>query len=136
MKRSFALLLAVAAVLAAVATAQAATTTFFQGADAGRVVKPKTLFLTGDGTLDVFHVTWQSWGGALATGHGTAEYHGCKPDCAAGKQHSAAVTVKLSDPVSCSGRTYYSRVSLIQSSGAPLFKSYLHGNHWAPCRSK
>jgi hypothetical protein len=136
MKRSVALLLALAALLATAAIAQAATTVFFQGVDPGRVVKPKTLFLTGDGTLDVFHVSWQTWGVGQAIGHGTAEYHGCTPDCAAGKSHSAAVTVKLSDMVSCSGKTYYSHVTLLRSSGAKLFASYLRNNHWAPCRSK
>jgi hypothetical protein len=134
MKRSFALLLSLAAVLAATATAQAASTVYFQGADAGRVVTPKTLFLTGDGTLDVFHASWQAWGGAQAIGHGTAEYHGCTPSCAAGKPHSAAVTVKLSGRVSCSGRTYYNRVTLIKRSGGELFASYLRNNNWAPCK--
>jgi hypothetical protein len=136
MKRTFALLLALGALLAGAATAQAASTVFFQGVDPGRVVKPKTLFLTGDGTLDVFHASWQTWGGAQAIGHGTAEYHGCTPSCAAGKPHSAAVTVKLSGKVSCSGRTYYDTVTLIKGNGAELLRSYLHANHWAPCRSK
>jgi hypothetical protein len=135
MKRSLAVLIALGALLAGAAVAQAASRTFFVNVDNHRQIKPHTLFLTGDGTLDVAKATWSNWGGNRAVGVGTAQFHGCTPSCAAGKQHQARVTIRFSDRVSCHGRRFYNRVSLLnRRSGKPLFTSFLKHQNWAPCR--
>lgn len=112
----------------------------FQGAVVNsHRIKPRTLFLTVDGTLDVFDVNWSSWGSRLATGHGIAEYHGCTPSCGQGRVHRASVVVRLSEIVACDpargtpNGLYYNHVRLIERSGASLDASYLHSQQWAPC---
>ena len=133
MRRTFALLLALGALLGTAAVAQAATV-YFAGAVGGRSVRPRTVYLSGDGTLDVIKVKWRSWGTATAVGTGTAAYHGCDPSCAAGKEHRTAVTVKLSDLTACKGSRYYDKVALIGRSGKPLFASDLRLDSFKPCR--
>lgn len=105
---------------------------YFWGAIGGRVVKPKVLSLTVDGTLEVSQVRWTRWGGSIAVGTGQAEYHGCSPSCGAAPPHYAAVTVNLSRIRTCSGRSYYSKVTLFLRSGKQLNASYLKRS-WAPC---
>lgn len=117
---------------AIVAPTAAAATVFFHDADAKNVVKPKTMFLSGDGTLDVFHATWSSWGGSAADGSGMAEWHGCTPTCAAGKPHHSHVTITLSRIKTCKGKQYYSHVALELPSGKLLDKRFLKQS-WAPC---
>jgi hypothetical protein len=135
MKRSLAVLVALGALLFAATVAHAATRPVFVDVDNQKQVTPHTLFLTGDGTLDVVKVSWSTWGRGPAIGTGTAEFHGCTPNCAAGKQHTAQVAVRLSDLTSCKGRRYYGRVSLrSRRTGTPLFTSYLSHQNWAPCR--
>ena len=112
--------------------AAAAANVLFADVNGNHVVRPKTLFLTGDGTLEVQFVHWSSWGGSAATGSGKAEYHGCTPDCAQAKVHHAQVTIALSKLKTCSGKQYYSHVALTLPSGKLLDKKYLKRS-WAPC---
>jgi hypothetical protein len=112
--------------------AVAGATVFFNDVDNQRVVKPRTLLLTGDGTLEVQHVTWSSWGGATAKGSGRAEYHGCTPSCAQARVHHAQVAITLSKIRTCAGKRYYSRVRLTLPSGKLLDKQYLE-HSFAPC---
>lgn len=136
MRRSVALCLAAAALLVCATAAQAATRTWFAGALGGKRAHPRTLYLSADGTLEVIHARWHSWGGATATARGTAAYHGCTPNCAAGKEHRAAVTVKLSDRVTCHGTRYYNSVRLYsRRTGKALFRRDLRLDRWAPCRT-
>lgn len=136
MRRSITLCLTLAALLAGATAASAAASTWFSGAVAGKRIRPATLYLSADGTLDVIHARWSSWGGATASAHGTAAYHGCTPDCAAGKEHRAAVTVRLSDPVRCHGTRYYNAVRLFsRRTGRPMFARDLRLDKWAPCRA-
>jgi hypothetical protein len=135
MKRTLALLTALGALLVVAAVAHAASRPVFLDVDNQPQVTPHTLFLTGDGTLDVVKLSWSAWGPGPAIGTGTAEFHGCTPSCAAGKQHTERVTVRLSDQASCKGRRYYDRVSLRdRRTGKPRFTSYLAHQNWAPCR--
>lgn len=120
--------------IALAASAAAAGTIYFSDATGAGKVKPRTLNLTADGTLDVGHATWSSWGGAAATGSGTAYYHGCTPNCAAGKQHTAHVAIRLSGIKTCAGRSYYKSVRLTLPSGKLLDSSYLRQVSYAPCR--
>ena len=134
MRRTLALLLSLGVLLAAAAVAQAASTTYFHGASAGRTVKPKNVYLSADGTLDVYHMKWIKWG-ASAVGFGTANYHGCTPTCAAGKNHTRSVVVRLNHQVTCKGVRYFNRVQLFdRHSLKPLFVRDLSHDAWAPCR--
>jgi hypothetical protein len=115
-----------------VAPAAAAATVYFHDVDSKNVVKPKTLFLTGDGTLEVQSVSWSGWGGSDATGSGKAEYHGCTPSCAQAKVHHAQVKITLSKIKTCSGKQYYTHVALKLPSGKLLDGNFLKRS-WSPC---
>lgn len=105
---------------------------YFQGAVGGGAQRPSSLELTGDGTLAVEDVQWASWGGAEATGTGNAKYHGCTPNCATAPVHTALVSVRLFGVRVCSGRRYYSGVTLTLNSGRLLDRSFLQRS-WSPC---
>lgn len=105
---------------------------YFEGAGAGRQQKPTSLELTGDGTLFVAGVQWTAWGGSVATGSGNAEYHGCTPTCAQATLHTALVSIRLSGIRVCSGRHYYSGVTLRLNSGRLLDEQFLQRS-WSPC---
>jgi hypothetical protein len=135
MRRSITLLAAVAALLGCATAAHAASSTWFAGVGGGKKIRPATLYLSGDGTLDVIHARWSSWGGRVATAHGIAAWHGCTPNCAAGKPHRTAVIVTLLHPVSCHGTRYYNTVRLFsRRTGHPMFARALRLEKWAPCR--
>jgi hypothetical protein len=105
---------------------------FFQGAVGTPAQRPSTLQLTGDGTLSVGGVQWTTWGGSTAVGSGNASYHGCNPNCAAAPTHTALVSIHLFGPRVCSGREYYSGVTLTLNSGQLLDKKFLQRS-WSPC---
>lgn len=126
------LLVSLALGLVFAASATAAGTVYFAGAIGGRHVKPRTLELTADGTLEVLKVHWDSWGGATAGGRGRAEYHGCTPNCAAARDHHARVSIQLSRIRQCGSRSYYSHVQLILPSGKLLDRDFLRIS-WKPC---
>lgn len=128
-RRMTAAVVAVALVLATASLAQAAGVWFHGAANQGHHVRPGTLWLSGDGTLVVFHMHWSQWGGSVAVGKGSAEYHGCTPDCATAPIHHVAVTVHLSDIHTCKGQQYYDRVTLYKRRG----QLKVGFQHWAPC---
>ena len=132
MRRSVLLVSLVVGGLVFAASATAAGTVYFWGAAAGRHVKPRTLELTGDGTLEVFKVHWNSWGGSTATGRGQAEYHGCTPNCASAPDHHARVSIQLSRIRRCGSRRYYSHVRLTLRSGKLLDRDFLRIS-FKPC---
>lgn len=121
-------LLAFALMLAAAPIADAATV-WFDGAIINRHVRPSPLWLSADGTLVVLNVHWSRWGGRVAVGRGTAEYHGCAPSCGQAPAHHVSVTINLWDIVSCSGRAYYNKVTLYERRG----KLPVRFQRWAPC---
>jgi hypothetical protein len=47
----------------------------------------------------LYDMTWPTWTGTTAVGHGTEAIESCDPNCAAGGQYKVAVTVTLRDPV-------------------------------------
>jgi hypothetical protein len=108
------------------------STVYFEGVAGGRAQRPRTLQLTGDGTLEVTGAQWSSWGGSTATGSGNAEYHGCTPNCAQATVHMAFVSVRMSGVRTCSGRQYYSSVTLTLNSGKLLDESFMQRS-WSPC---
>jgi hypothetical protein len=123
---------AVTSTATATTTAPAASPVLFEGVDGGAHQRPRSLQLTGDGTLFVSGVQWSSWGGATATGSGNADYHGCTPNCATAPLNTALVSIRLSGVRVCSGRHYYSGVELRLNSGQLLDKSFLERS-WSPC---
>jgi hypothetical protein len=116
-------------------TAVAGTTVYFRGAVNGPRVEPKSLYLTADGTLYVGNLVWSKWGGRAAQGLGLAEYHGCKPNCAAAKVHRARVHVRLTGIRSCHGNRYYTHVALRKRGGGLLEAKYLNRQTWGPCHT-
>jgi len=113
-------------------SAAAAGAVYFSGAVGGRHVRPRNLYLTADGTLAVFKVRWDTWGGRRATGRGRAEYHGCTPDCASGVDHHARVSIRLSNIRRCGSRRYYTHVRLTLPSGRLLDRGFLRISY-KPC---
>jgi hypothetical protein len=118
--------------LAAVSAASATATVYFGGALAGRHIRPKSLSLSADGTLEVSKIHWTSWGGRAAVGRGEAEYHGCTPYCGTAPVHHAPVMIRLSNVRVCSGRAFYTHVRLTLASGQLLDPVFLRIS-WTPC---
>jgi hypothetical protein len=114
------------------ATPAAAGPVYFEGVVGNGDQRPSSLELTGDGTLIVSGVQWTSWGGPVAAGTGNAEYHGCTPNCAAAPVQTALVSIRLNTIRVCSGRRYYSGLTLTMSSGRLLEESYVQRS-WSPC---
>lgn len=71
-------------------------------------VKPAEISLGGDPTGTLTGITWQSWGGDVATGTGTSTYVGPNQSAAQGAQERA--TVIASDLGTCGGGTAYQQV--------------------------
>ena len=113
-------------------SATIAVPVLFQGVVDHGSDRPKTLELTGDGTLSVGQVQWNSWGGDTASGTGTASYHGCTPNCAAAPVNTASVAIRLSNIRICAGRRYYSSLTLTLPSGKLLDESFVQRS-WSPC---
>ena len=113
-------------------TAQTSAPVYFQGAVGNPAQRPGALELTADGTLSVERVQWSSWGGAQATGTGSALYHGCNPNCAQAPTHTALVSIRLSQIRVCGGRRFYSGVTLRLNSGRLLDEQFLQRS-WSPC---
>ena len=113
-------------------TSTPAQPVFFAGVVSPGKQRPRTLELTGDGTLFVGGVQWSSWGGPEALGSGNAEYHGCTPNCASAPVHMALVSIRLSNIRVCGGRRYYSGLTLTLNSGKLLENQYVQRS-WSPC---
>jgi hypothetical protein len=78
--------------------------------------------LSGDSTVLLWHMTWQTWTGAAAVGTGTEELVDCTPSCAAGKQYHVAVQVTFSQPVKVcvnGGQWFWTRASFVWPHGLP-----------------
>lgn len=128
----------VAFVSGARATAQ--TSVWFKGTAQARHVRPSTLWLSGDGTLEVYRVRWSRWGGRVAVGTGVAKYHGCLPFCFNAPRHSVTVTVRLWNVVNCleafddgpfRDQDFYNRVTLYTRHRTAI--SGPNPYNWAPC---
>ncbi len=128
---SLTIALALALALAGSAVASASQVRF-AGAIGPAQVRPGQLALSADGTLEVGGITWGAWGGRRATGSGTAEYHGCTPNCAAAPVHHVPVAITLSNVRTCKGKPYYTHVALQEPSGRLLDAGFLRIN-WNPC---
>jgi hypothetical protein len=81
--------------------------------------KPERIYLAcGDGGESVGNITWTSWGGETATGHGTYTINDCEPDCADGIFHEKPVNVTLSLIRKANAVEFYSRMTITTNSGS------------------
>ncbi len=80
---------------------------FAHGSGFGQV-RPAEIFNGGDPTGLVSKITWQSWGGATATGSGTTTYVPASEPVADGRPETA--TVVAFDLGSCHGTFMYQAV--------------------------
>lgn len=129
------------AALALLVTPASASAVRFRGATIkGPEVRPKTLALSVDGTIEAFNMHWERWGGATAVGYGSIEWHGCTPSCGADPAHNAPGSVHLSQVHYCEGveRTagegaFYSKVSVYVRRHGHLVLLYGLSTNYAPC---
>jgi hypothetical protein len=91
--------LAVVALLASVAVAQAATTYFAQGQDpADTAFRPHRLLVAGEGSFYVGKMHWSIWTNRVARGRGIGAQDDCDPSCGDGTFHRAPAKVRLWRP--------------------------------------
>lgn len=93
-------------------------------------VKPTTIILAcADDNTYVAHISWSSFGGAIASGSGQFYDNPCTPNCAASKDQVTPVSFSLSRPRRCPGGVDdYRRMSITFT--APPPKHY--GLHYSP----
>ncbi len=70
-------------------------------------VRPHKILLSEDGTLALYAIRYQSYGGAVATATGRGYTRGCNPDCAQGKVYRPKATIRLSKVTRCEGKLVY-----------------------------
>jgi hypothetical protein len=81
----------------------------------------EVVFTCGDGGVIAQHITWATWGGKLAVGHGVVLAHDCTPDCAtSNKYNSIEVVLIASDSKRCgTGDRRYTRLGYSWTAGSP-----------------
>jgi len=57
--------------------------------------EPKTLLLSGDGSVFATAITWSGWGTGTAQGTGTLKVDNCNPNCAQGTLTGYPATITL-----------------------------------------
>ena len=89
-------------------------------------VRPASLDVSADGTLD--DLRWQRWDSGGAEGTGTLTLRDCDPSCATGGKDRYPATVRLSSPRLCGRAAYFDRARVeLEGKGAPA--TYVR----APC---
>jgi hypothetical protein len=81
--------------------------------------RPHAIGLSADGTFAIIGISYQSYGGPVATATGQAYVRGCTPNCAEGKEYRRAATLRLSDQIQCRGVTIYSRLRYVLKGPLP-----------------
>jgi hypothetical protein len=89
-------------------------------------VRPSKIFNGGDPTGLVSHITWKSWGGAIATGTGTSDYVGPGQSVTTGTQEPVAVVAF--DRGTCHGRQAYRAVEWYFPSHGQRFDPHRYEN--------
>jgi hypothetical protein len=72
--------------------------------------RPHEILLAEDGTLSLYAIHYESYGGAVATATGRGYTRGCTPDCAQGKVLRPQATIRLSQVTRCQGKLIYARL--------------------------
>jgi hypothetical protein len=111
---------------ASVAAALESGTVGVVGVEGAVGVRPSTLEVSADGTLE--DVRWGRWDSRGAEGRGTLKVRDCDPTCASGGIDSHPATIRLSAPRLCGRATYFDRARL-ELDGAPDAATYVR----APC---
>src|SRR4051812_31556115 len=105
------------------ASPAATTATIYLAQDGGQrsgaAIRPKNASLTGDGTLYVNSMTWQSWTDTSALGTGTGALDDCSPSCAGGTVTHEPAQLRLDRPVTACGTRYYSRAVVTWTGTVP-----------------
>jgi hypothetical protein len=113
---------------AAVASALEAGAVGVVGVEGVVGVRPSTLEVSADGTLE--DVRWERWDAGGAEGTGTLEVRDCDPSCASGGKDAYRATITLSSPRLCGRATYFDRARVELDAGdAPAPATYVR----APC---
>ena len=89
-------------------------------------IRPPEVYNGGDPTGLVNKITWQSWGGATATGTGTSTYVAANQPVAAGTQQS--VTVVAFRLGTCGGKLMYQAVEWFFPQHGQAFSSTHYEN--------
>jgi hypothetical protein len=74
-------------------------------------VRPHKILLAEDGTLDLYAIHYESYGGPVAKASGRAYTRGCVPDCAQGKVERPRATIRFSKLTRCEGKMVYARLN-------------------------
>jgi hypothetical protein len=93
--------------------------------------RPQTIDNGGDPTGLVSAIAWHSWGGARATGSGTAEYVGRNQSVAQGKEESARIVAFHLG--TCHGKRAYNAVEWYFPNHGGHFSA---GNYVNPCTGR
>ena len=97
------------------------------------VEPPEVVFACATGQAGVGHLTWRSWGGAVAWGDGLAHTDDCSPNCAEGGIHSAPAEIYLRAPTRCGTHEQYTHAVVIAAEGVV---QPLTGAYYFPCPTK
>lgn len=73
-------------------------------------VRPHAVILAEDGTLSLYGIHYESYGGAVANATGRGYVRGCTPDCAQGKVYRPQATISFSQVMKCEGKLIYARL--------------------------
>ncbi|HET6691466.1 MAG TPA: hypothetical protein VFG74_11445 [Miltoncostaeaceae bacterium] len=113
---------------AAVARQLEAGTVGVVGVEGAIGVRPYSLEVSADGTLE--DLRWQRWDAGGAEGSGTLEVRDCDPSCASGGKDAYAATIKLSAPRLCGRETYFDQARVrLAADDVPTPTTYVR----APC---
>ena len=82
-------------------------------------VRPHRILLAEDGTLDLYAIHYESYGGSVATATGRGYTRGCVPDCAQGKVDRPRAKIRLSQVTRCEGKEVYARLEYTFSGPIP-----------------
>jgi hypothetical protein len=88
-------------------------------------VRPHALLLSGDGTLSLYGIHYEMYGGAVSKATGHAYTRGCTPDCAEGRVKRPRATIRFSDLLKCEGKLVYGQLNYVLH--GPVLKGY--GRH-------
>jgi hypothetical protein len=108
-----ALVLAVALLAVAAATASGASHTLIPDCGDSASYKPKAVIIAcGDGAFRIIKLKWSSWTKASAAGKGTAKVNTCDPNCAQANFKSYPVKLTADKPGTCpSGKRAFTRLT-------------------------
>ncbi len=113
---------------AGVASALAAGTVGVVGVEGAVGVRPGTIDVAADSTLE--DLRWDRWDATGAEGAGTLTVRDCDPNCASGGKDDYPARVRLSAPRLCDGEAYFDRARVELDAGdTPQPASYVR----APC---